>query len=183
MRKGQISRLGTDGGNVPRRKLRYLRFHVREDRISRLGTAGGKVRRRKTRSPCAFAVILVALSAFAAAGSSAAGPLATTTLTVTYRKDATSSPTTWMLRCNPARGTLPRPGVACRRLAVGGAKLFAPAPRNVACTQVYGGPQTALVTGLVAGRRVWARFSRVDGCQIARWIRLSPWLLPPGGMS
>jgi hypothetical protein len=41
------------------------------------------------------------------------------------------------------------------------------------CTQIYGGPQEALVTGTFGGRRVWARFSRRNGCEIARWNRIA----------
>lgn len=89
----------------------------------------------------------------------------------------------WTLACNPARGTLVRPAVACRRLAAGGRKLFAPVPKDAVCTEIYGGPQEALVVGNVRGQRVWARFARRNGCEIARWSRLSPWLLPPGGVS
>jgi len=39
------------------------------------------------------------------------------------------------------------------------------------------------VVGKVAGKRVWASFSRTNGCHIARWDRLSPWLLPRGGVT
>jgi hypothetical protein len=42
-------------------------------------------------------------------------------------------------------------------------------PATVACTQIYGGPQTALVTGEFRGRRVRATFNRKNGCEIARW--------------
>jgi len=89
----------------------------------------------------------------------------------------------WILRCDPARGTLPRPAVACRRLAAGGPRLFAPLSDDLLCTQIYGGPQVARVVGTVAGKRVWATFSRQDGCHISRWNRLSPWLLPAGGVT
>jgi hypothetical protein len=61
--------------------------------------------------------------------------------------------------------------------------LFAPVPTDMACTEIYGGPQVARVVGVVQGKRIWARFSREDGCQIARWSRVSPWLLPPGGVT
>lgn len=106
-----------------------------------------------------------------------------TSLRVAYWEDGSSTAPNevWTLRCNPPRGTLPRPAVACRKLAAGGPKLFAPLPPNVACTQIYGGPQKARVVGTVAGKRVWTTFARTDGCQIARWNRLSPWLLPSGG--
>ncbi len=41
------------------------------------------------------------------------------------------------------------------------------------CTAVYGGPGQALVTGTLAGRKLYARFRRTNGCEIARWQRLS----------
>jgi hypothetical protein len=106
-----------------------------------------------------------------------------TSLRVAYWEDG-SKPvpdTVWTLRCNPPRGMLPRPAIACRKLTTGGPKLFAPLPPDLACTQIYGGPQKARVVGTVTGKRVWATLTRTDGCQIARWNRLAPWLLPPGG--
>ena len=86
----------------------------------------------------------------------------------------------YTLRCAPAGGTLPHPAAACRSLL----RLrtpFAPTPRGSACTQIYGGPQTALVTGRLRGRLVRARFSRKDGCEIARWNRVR--FLLPGSLS
>jgi hypothetical protein len=108
-----------------------------------------------------------------------------TTLRITYWVDS-AAPTnswTWTVRCNPAGGTLRRPVRACARLASGGAKLFAPLPQNAVCTEIYGGPQKARVVGTVSGRRVHATFTRTNGCEISRWQRISPWLLPAGGVS
>ena len=79
---------------------------------------------------------------------------------------------TWTLRCSPTGGTLPARVQACRRLARMNAP-FRPVPKDVACTQIYGGPQEAFVRGTFRGRRVWARFNRRDGCQIARWDRIA----------
>ncbi len=45
------------------------------------------------------------------------------------------------------------------------------------------GRRRARVTGVLDGRRVWATFTRSNGCQIARWAKVSPWLLPPGGVT
>ena len=87
---------------------------------------------------------------------------------------------TWSLHCRPAGGTHPARAGSCRTLARL-ADPFAPVPRDAVCTQIYGGPQEALVTGTFRGRRVWARFKLRDGCEIARWNRLSP-LLPAGGV-
>jgi hypothetical protein len=59
----------------------------------------------------------------------------------------------------------------CRGLAGLKADQLAPVPRDVACTQIYGGPATARVRGRLPGGRVDARFARSDGCQIERWDR------------
>jgi hypothetical protein len=77
----------------------------------------------------------------------------------------------WRLRCDPAAGTLPRPATACARLAAL-ERPFAPVPKDTACTQIFGGPQVARVTGRFRGRRVWATFRRTNGCEIARWNRV-----------
>ena len=129
--------------------------------------------------------LALATAALAAGATGSAGaPQAATALTVNYWSEGVGKgdPQRWTLRCNPARGTLARPAVACRKLAEGGTKLFAPSRKDVACTQIYGGPDVARVVGTVKGNRVWASLSRTDGCQISRWDRLAPWLLPPGGV-
>ena len=76
----------------------------------------------------------------------------------------------WTLTC-PDRGTLPQASRACTRLDVL-KEPFAPVPRNASCTLVYGGPEVAEVRGRFRGRQVHARFSRTDGCEIARWNRV-----------
>jgi hypothetical protein len=76
------------------------------------------------------------------------------------------------LTCRPAGGSLPSPAGACRKLA----RLdepFRPVPGDVACSQIFAGPQVALVTGKYQGRRIWARFRRTDSCQTARWNRVA----------
>ena len=127
------------------------------------------------------AACLVLVACSAASAGSAEG----TSLRIAYWEDGTGAKPDrlWTLRCDPAGGTLLQPARACRRLGAAGLALFAPVSPKLACTQIYGGPQRARVTGLVEGKRIWATFSRSDGCEIHRWARLSPWLLPPGGVS
>jgi hypothetical protein len=86
----------------------------------------------------------------------------------------------WTLRCAPVGGTLPHRASACRQLAALRAP-FAPTPKNSACTQIYGGPQEALVTGRFRGRPIHARFNRQDGCELGRWNRVR--FLFPGVVS
>jgi hypothetical protein len=89
------------------------------------------------------------------------------------------APTTWQLTCEPPGGTHPDPAAACAALAAGAGALEPPA-KDQQCTQLYGGPQTAVVTGTWQGRAVRADLSREDGCQVARWRALEG-LLPAAG--
>ena len=104
--------------------------------------------------------------------------LASTSLHVTVWPNGIGHGTkhTYTLTCAPVGGTLPHRLAACSRLA----RLkspFAGLPKNIACTQIYGGPQQALVTGRFRGALVRARFNRRNGCQIERWNRMA-FLLP-----
>lgn len=51
---------------------------------------------------------------------------------------------------------------------------FAPLPRDRACTEIYGGPQTAHAVGTIDGRAVDIVFRRTNGCEIAQWDAVSP---------
>jgi Subtilisin inhibitor-like len=129
-------------------------------------------------------LVAFVLAAIVSASASAA-PSSGTSLRITFWADS-SKPldrTSWTLRCNPADGSLQRPARACTRLLAAGIKLFAPVPKNLMCTEIYGGPQQARVVGTVKGQPVRATFSRTNGCEIARWQRISPWLVPPGGVT
>ncbi len=95
--------------------------------------------------------------------------------------DGAGATTTWTLSCDPAGGTHPTPAAACRVLRDHGATALPPVRKDVACTQVYGGPQRATITGTWQGKPVRSSFSRVNGCEISRWDLLRG-LLPSGGV-
>lgn len=118
--------------------------------------------------------LLLAILAAALSGGASAAPTASSELRITYWSEGPTKagPRSWTLRCAPLGGTLPRPGVACQKLA-GMRSPFAPVPQDAMCTQQHGGPQEALVQGLDRGRRVWARLTLRDGCQIARFKRVA----------
>src|SRR5919204_3365219 len=98
--------------------------------------------------------------------------LAATLLHVTVWPQGMPGPSrSWTLRCGPPGGSLPRAAIACRRLAALD-HPFAPTPPGTACSQIFAGPQVALVTGRYRGRRVYARFSRRNGCETERWNRV-----------
>ena len=129
--------------------------------------------------------IAVTCAVLVACSTASGGPTNGTSLRVAFWEDGTGAnpDRVWTLRCDPAAGSLQRPALACQRLSAVGMKLFAPISPKVVCTEIYGGPQRARVTGMVEGKRVWANFSRMNGCNIERWAKVSPWLLPPGGVT
>jgi hypothetical protein len=106
-----------------------------------------------------------------AATTSVPGGAASTKLEISVSIGGSEAPTkTWTLEC-PDGGTLPHPERACAKLAVID-DPFAPAPEDKACTQVFGGPEVADVTGTFRGKPVNAHFAKGNGCEIARWNRV-----------
>lgn len=104
------------------------------------------------------------------------------TLTVTVDATGSGDPTSWTLTCDPAGGTHPDPLAACLTLGTAeGRAALDPVPRDVACTEIWGGPQTATITGELDGATIDAELSRANGCEIARWDALVPVLGTAGG--
>jgi len=90
---------------------------------------------------------------------------------------------TYTLDCRPAGGSHPDPLAACAaidRAARERGNPWKPVPEDAMCTQIYGGPATARVTGFWRGEQVDAVFVRTDGCEIARGDALVP-ALPAQG--
>lgn len=122
----------------------------------------------------ALIALLAAVGCGAGASAPAAGSSGATELKITYwSQGRTAGPArNWTLRCAPAGGTLPQAAAACRRLGTMRSP-FAPIPRDTACTEQYGGPQVALITGTFRGTRLWALLQRRNGCEISRFKRLA----------
>lgn len=131
-----------------------------------------------------MAAAVVALVA-GAAGAAVSMPSKYASLTITYWADERepASFKRWTLRCSPVGGTLPTRKRACTKLSTMGASAFARVPPDAICTQIYGGPDKAVVKGTLGAQPIWSSFRRRNGCEIDRWSRFSPWLLPPGGFT
>lgn len=73
------------------------------------------------------------------------------------------------------------PDAACEvvRSDAGRAALFPATDRM--CTQVYGGPEVAVISGDLEGQPVQASIRRNDGCGIADWQALQALLPAPEG--
>jgi hypothetical protein len=105
-----------------------------------------------------LALALLTAAALAACGSDSPSAAPTTNLVVRVDPDGANGP-------KPAKeARLRATSLTPRDLAA--------TPPGRACTEIYGGPQTATIKGTLKGEPVDARFSRTDGCQIARWQRV-----------
>jgi hypothetical protein len=120
-------------------------------------------------------VLLCALLALAGCGDDeVAAPAATTELVVRVDRDGPQGPKAPKdLRIACAAGDA---SPACRAAERLKPRDFDPVPDNVACTDIFGGPQTARVSGTLRGERVSATFSRSNGCEIHRWDTVAPLL-------
>ncbi|MGY2743881.1 SSI family serine proteinase inhibitor [Pseudarthrobacter sp. O4] len=95
-------------------------------------------------------------------------------LAIMVKPSETGTPANFTLVCRDgvptAESQHPSAAPACVALKNNAAILsLAPKATDQACTQQYGGPQKATVTGVVDGRPVEASFSLVDGCEINAW--------------
>ncbi|MFF8917143.1 SSI family serine proteinase inhibitor [Streptomyces sp. NPDC015032] len=143
------------------------------------------LRRLALTAVASLAALTAAAPAATAAGGSFPLPLpllheddARTRLTVTVSgSGAPATEGVFELECAPAGGSHPAAQPACDRLeelAQEGANPFAPVPGDALCTQQFGGPATARVTGTWQGRSIDTVFGRRNGCEISRWNNLRP---------
>jgi hypothetical protein len=107
-----------------------------------------------------------------------------TDLVVVYQAAPRSPAVTSELRCNPIGGDRDHVDAvtACDRLAAlakARRNPFAAPSANQVCSVDYDGPDSATVLGTWRGKQVRAAFSRINGCEIARWDALSTVLVPP----
>jgi hypothetical protein len=94
--------------------------------------------------------------------------------------DGSGNATTTHLTCEPAGGDHPKPDDACAALAAAWPSAFQPVAKDMMCTEIYGGPETATVSGTIDGKPVDAHFKRNNGCEIHRWDQAQG-LLGAGG--
>jgi hypothetical protein len=109
----------------------------------------------------------------------AASTPAPVTLTVRY-SDGSSAEHVAHLRCRAdsarADGFLRDAGArtACKRARTIATFLATrPSPKRT-CTQIYGGPQRARITGTIGTRQIDRRLKRTNGCEISDWRHAVP---------
>jgi hypothetical protein len=154
--------------------------HERSDR-QRQDAAGAPDRhtRRVTRRRGVRLARAVAAGAIVAALAGAGAGEPSVRLTVSFARDGGARQVAH-LRCTGTRasadGFLRRVGAAraCRHARRIAAFLARRPARGRACTQIFGGPERARVTGRIGSRRIDKRLARTDGCRIADYDRVVP---------
>jgi hypothetical protein len=117
--------------------------------------------------PAAVAAAAVALAGCGGAGEERAATASTATTDLTVRVTrAGGGPRELALHCRPA-GRCDERRLDRLRSALDGA-----ADRTRVCTEIYGGPERAHVTGVLRGRAVDVVVTRSDGCGIADYDAL-----------
>ena len=116
-----------------------------------------------------------------------AGPYPIADLTITF-DPGDGSPVTYRLACLGDTATFTGDTAlsaadACLALTEPEvrARLLTDAHLDRMCTQQYGGPETATVSGTLDGDPVETTVGRADGCGIADWSVTLSALLPPAG--
>ena len=120
-------------------------------------------------------LVVVAMLGVAACGGSDTPTGGGTQLEITLwpAGEGNSDPVTTTLTCGPAGGGLVDPAAACEALSGVARASLDPVPTDLMCTEIYGGPEQAQVSGTLDGDAVDAQLSRVNGCEIHRWEALS----------
>lgn len=107
-------------------------------------------------------------------------------LTIAY-EDGAGAKTTGTLTCRDgderttgalAGARRPSAATLCARARAITAVLTTQPEKGRVCTQIYGGPETARVTGTIDGKTVDRRFTRTNGCEIADFQRAAGLLQP-----
>jgi hypothetical protein len=129
----------------------------------------------------AVALVTVTAASLAPAAAQAAPAAAAPDYDVALNLAVTDAPgappQTATLRCRGAQATAggylaALPAEACRQArALARFLVSAPDPDRI-CTEIFGGPQTARVSGSTDGRFARRAFSRHNGCAIADWDRM-----------
>lgn len=101
-------------------------------------------------------------------------------LSILIRANGTDESAHYTLSCSGLAAAKssdhPLPSEACELLAKS-PQILDPAPSNQICTEQYGGPATALVTGTRDGQAVSREFDLKNGCGIADWGNALPLLV------
>lgn len=147
-----------------------------------------------TKSRFRHAPLLALLLLLAACGDPVAAPPASSEAATVLRVSITggATPEAFALSCDGTPAwTEGDPGreaaAACATVAAEKARLVElsnpdPAASRM-CTEIYGGPEEAVIEGRIDGEPIDTKVTRSNGCGISDWDALQPLLGPPSAVA
>ena len=117
--------------------------------------------------PLVFAQLLTAVSPVQA--STAIGK---NSLVVNYREFPDSPIQKWTLKCSPSGGSMKKAYSICRKMNLLKDPFILP-PKDQMCAQIFESSEVATVKGFWNGKTISNTYSKSDGCEQARWKRIS----------
>ncbi len=123
-------------------------------------------------------LVALPLAACSAGGADSVTAAPRTDLRIEIVREVGAEPERLTLTCEPTGGDHPEAAQACADLGQA-QEPFAALPSDRMCTEIFGGPQTAVVTGTHRGEPVRTELSRSDGCRIEQWESLGAVLAGP----
>jgi uncharacterized protein YceK len=105
------------------------------------------------------------------APSGGSAPSTDLTVSVDADGDGPGAAKTLQVRCDQPGGD-----AACPAAKALSARALEPVSTKRVCTDIFGGPQTAEISGTLKGDAVKARYTRSNGCEIERWKAAAPLL-------
>lgn len=112
-------------------------------------------------------------------------PDSTVSLAVKLYPDGSTLGSQYSLECASGepigQSQAPDPAAACTAIHEHSQILTPQRPGNQMCTEIYGGPDKAVVSGTLQGKEFSSEFTRSNGCLIAEWDALAS-LLGGGGL-
>lgn len=98
-----------------------------------------------------------------------------THLEITIRADGNTISDQFILDCNGTKAldssTLSEAAEACKLIAEKPEIIVQQQSPQAICTEIFGGPERAEITGELAGKSVQSTYSKHNGCAIDRWSR------------
>ncbi|MGO2053741.1 hypothetical protein CQ017_09530 [Arthrobacter sp. MYb224] len=145
----------------------------------------GRLKNRKAHTGLVFVAPLLAglllagcASSAPTAGTSPVGADADLKISISFEGKSVDSE--YHLSCRGAQAadssTLPESNAACALLAKNPEVLTPQRSPQQSCTEIYGGPATARISGKLGGKQVDTSFDRHNGCAISEWDALAPLL-------
>ena len=93
-------------------------------------------------------------------------------LVVSYQQSLETPPQKWTIKCNPPGGSGKNANVICKKL-LSIKDPFQMNQKDEMCAQIFESAEVAKVKGTWNGKPISNSYSKINGCEQARWKKIS----------